>query len=113
MATAYTVTLTLENVRTKERRQVTLAGDDTNANALTFDSGETNTSLSPVDVRIVDYCDVAAVGSVSKVQPYINGQALPFRIARASNLSGATVRGVMLSPIYVPGGAIVKFIQLT
>jgi len=116
-AAAFKSTLTLMKVagpNKGQRKNITLSASDVNAAALTFPSGGTEVAFSQDPVAIVDWVNSPAYGTdTTTMTMYINGEAQPMSVINAANQVTGISRQFQNSPLVVPAGALVKFVQNT
>jgi hypothetical protein len=111
-AVAYKVALTLR--KGNAVKSLFLTASDVNAAALVFPSGGTELQLAAQDCYIVDWINAPSYGTdTTTVSIYINGVDTGIRVINSANQSGTYNRQIQSSPIYVPAGALVKFVQNT
>ena len=113
VATAFKVNLSVRN-SAGQFKSIPLAASDVNAAALTYPSAGTEVALSSLPCVITDVIATGAGGTdTSSISVYINGTDTGYRIFGSANLPTTVQRQVAQSPISVPAGALVKFIQNT
>jgi len=111
-AAAYKVVLKIIN-SAGQTRSLPLTASDVNSAAWVFPSGGTELQLSSVPCVIADAIYTAAGTDTSQVQVYINGVDSGIKLFNGTNLGTTYDRQVKSSPISIPAGALVKFVQLT
>jgi len=111
MATAYKASLVVKNAKGQIKNYYYTASD-VNAEMWLLPSGSNETQLSANNAYIVDAI-MGSVGDTSQVQVYINGQLATILYNALSLPTAVGGRMAQQSPIFVPAGAMVKFIQVT
>lgn len=112
MATAQKVAITVRN-SAGQTKVYNYTGSDITTESLLLPSGSDETQLSSKACVIIDMIS-SVVGDTSQIVPYINGQNSGIVVYRPLCLPTALGgRQVQSSPIALPPGALVKFIQVT
>lgn len=111
MATAYKASIAVRNSK-GQIKQYYYTASDVNAEMWLLPSGSNETQLSSLPCTIIDAI-MGSVGDTSQVQVYINGQLATILYNALSLPTAVGGRMCQQTPISVPPGAIVKFIQVT
>jgi hypothetical protein len=113
MATAYTSVITLTNVQ-GQKKMYNFTASDVTTEFWLAPSGESSMVLTAAGGYITDLISSSGAGDTSQVQVYVNGQNSGYVIYKALNLATAVGgRQIQQNPIYIPKGAMVRFIQVT
>jgi len=113
MATAYVATITLRNASGAQQAYNFTASDVTTEHWLS-PSGEGAAILTAQGGVITDCIVSSGAGDTSQVQVYCNGVNSGRIIYKALNLATAVGgRQIQMSPIVIPKGANVAFVQVT
>ena len=111
-AAAYKVSMTVRNGAGQER-MIYLTASDVNAAAWVFPSGGTELQLSSLGSVIKDILYSAAGTDTTNVSVFINGVNSGLVLLNAANMYTTQFRQVASSPVQIPAGALVKFVQNT
>ena len=111
MATAYKASIVVKNSKGQIKNYYYTASD-VNTEKWLLPSGSDETQLSANNAFITDAI-MGSVGDTSQVQVYINGQLATIWYNALSLPTAVGGRMVQQSPLFIPAGAIVKFIQVT
>jgi len=112
MATVQKVVVSVRN-SAGQTKMYNYTGSDVTTEALLLPSGGDQTQLSSLPCAIVDMIS-SVVGDTSQILMYANGQQYPTVIFRALCLPTAIGgRQLQQQPISLPGGALIKFVQVT
>lgn len=110
-ATPFKVALTVRGAAGV--RSVPLTASDVNAAYFLFPSGGSELQLSSAPCIISDMIYTAAGVDTTSSDLFVNGVNTGIRIFNALNLATTINRQIASSPISVPAGALVKFVQNT
>lgn len=116
-AAPYKVTLALKQVNAAGQvtgsKTLPMTASDVAAAFWLFPSGANNLPLSGSATTIIaDIIYTAAGTDTTQVAVYMNGFDTGIRIYNATNLGTVINRQIASSPIVVPAGAVVQFVQL-
>lgn len=110
VATAYQVALSLKNSQ-GAITSISLSASDVAAASWLWTSGSSEMALSSNDCWITDALVTSAATDCKTVTLFINGVNSSRIIYPNANLGTMFMRQVMQTPIFVPRGALVRFIQ--
>jgi len=112
-AAAFKVSMSVVNAK-GQKRTLYLTASDVNAAALAFPSGGTEMQLSSLPSAITDFICAPTYGTdTTNMTVFINGVDSGVRIINSANQSGTYDRQIKTSPLSIPAGALVKFVQNT
>lgn len=111
-AAAFTGTLILENMSTKQRKQVRVTFSDVAAAFGIFPSGENILTLpSDANYSIVDLILSAAGTDTTNMDLYVNQNTTGIVVNNASNVGTVYNRQFQMSPVDIRGGSTIRFTQ--
>lgn len=112
VAAPFKVSMNIRN-SAGQSKMLYLTASDVNAAAWVFPSGGTELQLSSLPCVITDIVLSAAGTDTTNTGLYVNGVHTGIIIVHSANLYSAFQRQVFSSPIQIPAGALVKFVQNT
>lgn len=114
-AAAYKVTLVVAlGSPSGARKMIPLTASDVNAAFWLFPSGGSEMVLHGTQMTyIVDAILSAAGTDTSQTEVYVNGSSTGVKLLNATSLATTIGRPFALAPMQIPGGALIRFTQLT
>lgn len=109
-AAAFKVALTIRN-SAGQIKSVPMTVSDVAAAFFLYPSGGSELPLSSLPCVITDILYTAAGTDTTQADVYVNGVDTGIRVFNAANTGTVINRQIMNSPIAIPAGAQVKFIQ--
>jgi hypothetical protein len=86
---------------------------DVNAAYYVFQDGSSDIVMPNEDCKLVDIMLSAAGTDTTTATIYINNAPSPNVVINSANLYSTTVRQLMTTPVYLPGGAKIRLAQVT
>lgn len=109
-AAAFTIAMAVRNAK-GQKKSVRLTVSDVAAAFALWPSGESSVPLSSVDSWVEDMIFSAAGTDTTQLDVIVNGIDTGMRVANGANLATGVNRQIQGAPIFVPAGALLRFIQ--